>query len=58
MSKRKAEVSQLEYGGLQMDAEGYLHFREGEYEKAQDWKRWVVGLLNRMREVELKQKEA
>ena len=51
MSKKSAVA--LEYGGLQMDTEGYLHFKTGEYEKAQDWKRWTVGLLIKIREVEL-----
>ena len=43
----------MEFEGVQMDREGFLHFREGEFEKAPDWKRFTVGLLNRMREVEL-----
>ena len=47
----------MEFEGVQMDREGFLHFREGEYDRAPEWKRWTVGLLNRMREVELTKEE-
>ncbi len=47
------DVVTMEFEGVQMDREGFLHFRAGEFEKAPDWKRFTVGLLNRMREVEL-----
>jgi hypothetical protein len=47
------DAVKMEFQGVQMDEDGFLHFKAGEYEKAQDWKRWTVGLLNRMREVEL-----
>ncbi len=52
------DAVKMDFHGVQMDEDGFLHFGEGEFERAPGWKRWTVGLLNRMREVELEQKEA
>lgn len=33
-------------GILERDSAGYWHFKEGEFEKAPDWMRFIVGLMN------------
>lgn len=47
------DAVKMEYDGVQMDEDGFLHFKEGEFDRAPEWKKWVVGLMNRMRDAEL-----
>jgi hypothetical protein len=37
---------------LDIDSDGFLHFKEGCYEQAPEWKWTMVGLLNEIRRLE------